>query len=306
LQWLRPFGATGFSVSAISFGAMHFDGIQDENEVGSLLNQVVDAGVNLIDTARGYGRSEERIGRHLSYRRKDFVLSTKVGYGVDGVEDWTYNCIVRGVERALAVMRTDFIDICHLHSCPLHILERGEVQQGLADCARDGKIRVAAYSGENAELAYALADSRIGSVMLSLSLTDRANALRLTPEMHHGVLVKRALACLAWTRQSRPNGDGEYCEGIYYDRWQALLRQAGFAELTQQHGIGWPEIALRWVLAQPGVSSITLGTRSVARIRESQAWLAKGALPQPLVELVSNAWQQARGDADQVGWQGIV
>jgi aryl-alcohol dehydrogenase-like predicted oxidoreductase len=306
MKWLRPFGATGFSVSAISFGAMHFDGIQDENEVGSLLNQVVDAGVNLIDTARGYGRSEERIGRHLSYRRKDFVLSTKVGYGVDGVEDWTYDCIVRGVERALAVMHTDFIDICHLHSCPLHILQRGEVQLALADCLRDGKIRVAAYSGENAELTHALADSRMGSVMLSLSLADRANAKQLSSEMQQGVLVKRALACLSWSRQLRPNSEGEHCEGIYYDGWQALLRQPYFRGLPQQFDIGWPEIALRWVLAQPGVSSITLGTRSVVRIRESQAWLAKGELPPALVEMISNAWQQAQNEGDQAGWQGIV
>ena len=58
-------------------------------------------GVNLIDTARGYGLSEERIGRHLAHRRQDFLLSTKVGYGVEGLPDWTYDCIVGGVERAL-------------------------------------------------------------------------------------------------------------------------------------------------------------------------------------------------------------
>ena len=47
-----------------------------------------------------------RIGRHLAHRRQEFVLSTKVGYGVEGVPDWTYDCIVQGVERALRLMRT--------------------------------------------------------------------------------------------------------------------------------------------------------------------------------------------------------
>jgi len=61
------------------------DGRVGETEAGRLLNAVLDLGVNLIDTARGYGLSEERIGRHLAHRRQDFVLSTKVGYGLPGV-----------------------------------------------------------------------------------------------------------------------------------------------------------------------------------------------------------------------------
>jgi aryl-alcohol dehydrogenase-like predicted oxidoreductase len=74
---------------------MHLnDARVSESEAGRLLNQVLDAGVNLIDTARGYGLSEERIGRHLAHRRPEFLLSTKVGYGIPGVADWTYDCIL--------------------------------------------------------------------------------------------------------------------------------------------------------------------------------------------------------------------
>ncbi len=138
----RALGNTGLNVTPLGFGAMHLnDQRVSEADAGRLLNQVLDLGVNLIDTARGYGLSEERIGRHLAKRRHEFVLSTKVGYGMAGVPDWTYACIVAGVEAAMTRMRCDFLDIVHLHSCPLPILQQGEVISALEDCKRGGKLR---------------------------------------------------------------------------------------------------------------------------------------------------------------------
>ena len=86
----RPFGQTGLNVTPLGFGAMHLnDERVSEAQAGRLLNQVLDLGVNLIDTARGYGLSEERIGRHLAQRRQDCLLSTKLGYGEEGVAERT-------------------------------------------------------------------------------------------------------------------------------------------------------------------------------------------------------------------------
>jgi aryl-alcohol dehydrogenase-like predicted oxidoreductase len=286
----RALGRSGLVVSAVGFGAMHFDGIDDEAEVGRLLNGVLDAGVTLIDTARGYGRSEARIGRHLAHRRHEFVLSTKFGYGVDGVPDWTHACIVQGVERALRLLQTDVIDIGHLHSCPLHVLQQGDVIQALDDCVRAGKLRLAAYSGEDAELAFALADERLGSVQCSLSLVDRSNARQLPPSGGQGLLVKRALAGLAWARSERP---GDFCEGRYWDRWQALA--------LPDPGLPWPEVALRWAAQQPGVSSVLVGTKSVARLREAIEAVARGPLPPDLLAALDAAWQR-----EGRGWPGII
>ena len=284
----QAFGQTGLSVTRLGFGAMHFDGIESEDEVGRLLNGALDLGINLVDTARGYGRSEERIGRHLAHRRQDFVLSTKFGYGVEGVPDWTYDCIVQGVERALRLLRTDVIDIGHLHSCPLHILARGEVSQALADCVRAGKLRVAAYSGENAELAHALADARFGSVQCSISLVDQANLAQLpTPK---GVLVKRALAGLAWARPQRPD---DFCEGQYWDRWQALA--------LPDFGLPWPELALRFAAFQPGVASLLLGTKSLANLQAAQAALAAGPLAPEILGVLRARWA-ANGN----NWSSLV
>jgi aryl-alcohol dehydrogenase-like predicted oxidoreductase len=286
----RPLGRTGLIVSAVGFGAMHFDGIDDEAEVSRLLNGVLDLGVTLIDTARGYGRSEERIGRHLAARRGEFVLSTKFGYGVDGVPDWTYGCIVQGVERALRLLKTELIDIGHLHSCPLPVLEQGEVTQALADCVQAGKLRVAAYSGENAELAHALADGRLGSVQCSLSLVDRANTRQLPPPQGQGVLVKRALAGLAWARPTRP---ADFCEGQYWDRWQALA--------LPDPGLPWAEVALRWAAHQAGVSSVLVGSKSLGNLRGAIDAVSRGPLPPEIAAPLGAAWQR-HGQ----GWPGIV
>ncbi len=288
----RLFGQSGLSVSPIGFGAMHFDGIDDEAEVGRLLNGALDQGITLIDTARGYGRSEERIGRHIAHRRDAFVLSTKFGYGIDGVPDWTHACVVQGVERALRVMNTEVIDIGHLHSCPLPVLQRGEVAQALADCVCSGKLRVAAYSGENAELAHALADHRFAGVQCSLSLVDRANAAHLPPagSAAKGVLVKRALAGMAWARPQRPD---DFCEGSYWDRWQQLM--------LPDLGLPWPELALRYAAHLPHVSSVLLGSKTLAHLRAGIAAVQRGPLPAELLAVLDGAWGR-HGHR----WPGIV
>ena len=212
----RAFGLSGLRVTPLGFGAMH---INDERvsdaEAGRLLNGVLDAGVNLIDTARGYGLSEERIGRHLAHRRQEFLLSTKVGYGIPGVPDWTHACIVAGVEAALRRMRCEQLDIVHLHSCPLPILEGGQVITALEDCARAGKLRVVAYSGDNAELDFALRSGRFAGVQTSINLCDQVNLAERLPALHSrglGVIAKRPLAGAVWQQTQRPEA---HAEGLY-------------------------------------------------------------------------------------------
>ena len=115
----RAYGKTGLMVSALGLGAAQIgDPNLEEANVAALLNSAVDAGITLIDTARSYGLSEERIGRHLASRRDDIVLSTKLGYGIAGYEDWTGPCITSGIEQALRMLRTDRIDICLLYTSP--------------------------------------------------------------------------------------------------------------------------------------------------------------------------------------------
>lgn len=290
---LRDFGQTGLRVSPLGFGAMHInDERTSEDEAGRLLNAVLDLGVNLIDTARGYGLSEARIGRHIAHRRSEFVLSTKVGYLVEGVPDWTYGCIVGGVERALRQMRTEWLDIVHLHSCPLHVLEADEVIRALDDCRSQGKLRVAAYSGDNAELAKAIEDARFGAIQTSISVCDQINLAAHLPraaERGLGVIAKRPIAGAVWRHAQRPD---DFAEGQYWDRWRAMgLDEALPADERA-------EIALRFTAHLPGVSSSIVGTGKLENFKRNLEIVAKGPLPEAQQALLRRGFS-----AD---WPGLI
>jgi aryl-alcohol dehydrogenase-like predicted oxidoreductase len=290
---LQPLGHTGLTVSALGFGAMHIhDERTTEAEAAALLNGVLDAGITLIDTARGYGLSEARIGRHLRARRSEFVLSTKVGYSVEGMPDWTYECIVHGVERALRLMQTDWLDIVHLHSCPLPVLQQGDVIRALLDCRAAGKLRVAAYSGDNAEIDFAIASGAFGSLQTSISLCDQAHLSTRAARADHagiGVIAKRPLAGAVWRHAQRPT---DFAEGQYWDRFQAM-------GLT--HAEDWADVALRFVAFHTGAASAIVGTAKPQNLRRNLDALARGPLPAALVCALRDAFQP-----HAEAWPGLI
>lgn len=285
----RPFGAQGFDVSVLGFGAGQIgDAALSEDHVGTLLNRAIDRGVTLVDTARGYGLSEERIGRHLSYRRQDFILSTKVGYGVPGFADWTYDGILAGVDQALQFMRTDYIDIVHLHSCPLATLQQGDVIRALHRAKDMGKIRVVAYSGENAELEWAVNSGHFGGVECSINVCDQRSLLAILPQAQErgiGVIAKRSVANAPWRYTERPVG--EYCEE-YWARLQAMA--------LNNHDMPWSELALRFSAFAPGVSSAIVGTTRIEHLTHNLEQALKGPLPEGVVAEIRAAFKRCDHD----------
>lgn len=267
----RAFGKQGFSVSALGLGAGHIgDPALDEARVGDLLNSALDMGITLIDTARSYGLSEERIGRHIAHRRRQFILSTKIGYGIPGYEDWTHDCIMAGVDAALRLLRTDYLDIVHLHSCPLETLQQGDAIHALHKARDEGKLRVAAYSGENEALRWAIESGHFGGVECSVNLFDQRcleHSLPLAQKHGIGVIAKRPLANAPWRFAQRPVGD--YCEE-YWSRWQAM----GIAT----NDMDWQELALRFAAHAPAVSSAIVGTSSPDHLRQNKIFADRGPL----------------------------
>ncbi len=304
----RPFGTTGLTVSTLGLGAGHIGGDdQSEDHVGWLLNEALDLGITLVDTARGYNLSEARIGRHLSWRRDDFVLSTKIGYSIPGHDDWSASIIGAGIDEALRTMRTDRLDIVHLHSCPIEILQRGEVTDALDRAVQSGKVRVMAYSGENEALAYAVDSGRFGSIQTSINLTDQRGldgpvARAVAAGM--GVIAKRPIANAAWRFAERPVG--QYAEP-YWERLQVmkldpselLADDPAAAKLSAADR--WLSLALRFAASQPGVSSCIVGTASLDHLRHNADLLAAGPLAPTAVDAIRAAFRQ-----HDKGWEGQV
>jgi aryl-alcohol dehydrogenase-like predicted oxidoreductase len=268
------FGTTGLKVFPLGFGAGHIGGDEiSDKETSTLLNSILDLGINLIDTARGYGRSEERIGRFISNRRDEFVLSTKIGYGIPGRNDWTYDCIIAGVDEALRLMKTDYIDIVHLHSCQIGTLQYGEVTDALNKTIESGKVKVAAYSGENQELEFAVRSGRFGSVQTSVNIMDQRgidNILQEAKSMGMGVIAKRPLANVPWQFHEQPSGD--YSEQ-YWLRWK---------KMNLDFGMDWNEIALRFVIYTNVVDCAIVGSSNIEHIKNDIDIISKGPLPKEI------------------------
>lgn len=290
----RPLGATGLTVSALGLGAGAIGSADlPDPEVARLLHGALDLGISLIDTAPSYGASEDRIGRHLAGRRGQVVLSTKAGYGVPGVPDWTCESIVRGVDLALRRLRTDLIDIVHLHSCPLDVLRREDVLDGVRRMRSSGKVRVAAYSGEGEALDFAIGCGLFGSVQASVNACDQRSMRHRLPEAAErgiGVIAKRALANAPWRGQPIP---GDPAAAAYVERFRAMALSPG--------PLPWDELFLRFAAFSPGISACLVGTRRLENLSRLAASLADGPLPGPERQGLLEAWDRA-----DRGWTGQV
>lgn len=280
-----------FEVGPVSLGAGHVGGDLEEGAVFALLDRAVEAGIRLIDTARSYGASEERIGRWLRGRRDQVLISTKVGYDVEGHEDWTGPCVAAGIDRALSLLGTDRIDVVHLHSCPSAILDRGDVVEALARAVDAGKVRAAAYSGDGEDLRRAVDSGAFAVVQASVSLCDRKNlpVLARAREAGLGVIAKRPLANAPWRFDARPEAADL---AVYWERWRAL---AVAVEMPPH------ELFIRFAAHRPEVSTVLIGTHRIEHLAAAVRAVAEGALPQDLRDHLDARWASV-GD----GWPPII
>lgn len=207
----RPLGKTGLQVSPIAFGtfkigrnqkikyAQPYD-LLDEREAARFLNAVLDLGITHFDTAPAYGLSEERVGRSLASRRKEFVLSTKVGELFENGEsryDFTAEAVRKSVEQSLARMQTDVLDVVLIHAPAddVRVITETAVVETLQSLQSAGHIRAIGLSGKTtaaARLALDWADV----LMVEYHPQDlsHADVIAEAAARGVGVLVKKGLA----------------------------------------------------------------------------------------------------------------
>jgi aryl-alcohol dehydrogenase-like predicted oxidoreductase len=277
----RQFGNTDMHVTVLGLGGAEigFGGV-DQSIVTPMLNEALDNGMNVIDTAECYKDSEEKIGVAVGHRRSDFFLFSKCGHtsGLEG-EDWDPDMLRRQIDRSLQRLQTDYIDLMQLHSCSIEVLERGEAIQVLQDAKQAGKVRYIGYSGDGQEAKHAIELGVFDALQTSCNIADQECidlTLPLAKERGMGVIAKRPVANVAWKHDSAEvAGYGE----TYWRRLKELMFI--FPDIF--------DLALRFTLSQD-IHVAIVGASRPERWHTNSLIAAKGPLEALNLKEVRDRW----------------
>ncbi len=211
MAWMRELGHTGIVVSAIGLGTVKLGrdqgvkypdqfSIPDDSSARALLAQAREQGINLIDTAPAYGRSEQRLGHLLTGQRDHWVICSKVGEEFDnGVSHFNFSPehTRMSVERSLKRLHCDHLDIVLVHSDgdDLAIIEQRGTLEALSELKQAGLIRAFGLSGKTVSGGLAAAPA-CDVLMVTYNLAEQEQQPVLDACKAHGtgVLIKKAFA----------------------------------------------------------------------------------------------------------------
>jgi aryl-alcohol dehydrogenase-like predicted oxidoreductase len=246
----RPLGATGLDVSVIGLGTVKIGRnqqvkyprgfeIPDDKAVTGLFELARELGINFIDTAPAYGSSEARIGELLPDPH-DWVIMTKVGEIFENGEsrfDFSAEHTRRSVETSLRRLRRDVLDVVLVHSDgnDMDIIKHTGAFEALEKLKQQGRVRAYGMSSKTVEGGlWTVEHCDVVMATCNPDYTDELPVLQRARELNKGVVVKKAL-------------------------------QSGHADA--QAGASGIERAFEFVLSQPGVSSMIVGTINPRHLR---------------------------------------
>lgn len=266
------FGGTDLKVARLGLGLSEIGNnvSLSEERAGEVLKIALDNGINFLDTAACYGDSEKLIGKTISNRRDDYILSTKAGHVVGEYEGqpWTAQTVRDSIERSLKRMNTHYIDIVHLHSCGIDVLEKGDVIQALQDARQAGKTRYIGYSGDNEAAHWAVDSGVFDTLQTSFNLVDqgalRSQLLFKANEQGMGVIAKRPLANATWGAEEAPS---RY-SSEYYRRARLMSEPGPVPSAPEDPNL----LALGFVLAYREVNIAIVGTTDPEHMRQNVHW----------------------------------
>ncbi len=307
----RRLGRTNLQVSVVGFGSLSIGLASTEQQpVTQLLNQALDRGLNIIDTAECYGHPDKNhaeilIGNAIGSRRDEYVLSSKVGHenGHFGQgSDWSAASVLRTIDRSLTRLKTDHLDIVHLHGCSVEVLRVGEVTEALKQARQAGKIRFLAYSGSGDRVRYAIETDEFDVVQLTLNIFEQNaidDLLPLTQEKDIGVIAKRPIGNAVWRFPERPEWEW------YAEYWDLIepLDYAFFKDdaLTDPGPEGAAGMALRFLTSTPGVHTAIVGTTSPGRWTQNNGNVTAGLLSAEQYGAIRTNWRALSREKRELG-----
>jgi aryl-alcohol dehydrogenase-like predicted oxidoreductase len=297
----RQLGRCGLRISQMTLGTMGIGGDGKFASVGTAdldaakrqIAVAVDAGVNLIDTADIYsdGRSEDIIGRALEGKRDDILIATKARFPMGpGPNDagLSRHHLIRACENSLRRLRTDHIDLYQVHEwdgqTPLE-----ETLAALEHLVDSGKVRYVGcsnFAGWQVMKALGIAHASdlpaFVSQQVYLSLQERSAEYEIVPSA-----IDQGLGLLIWSPlaggwlsgkyrrgQQPPEGArhaSEWSEPPVYDEDKLYDTIEVLVQIAEGHGVSAARVALAWLLARPGVSTVIVGARTEEQLSDNLA-----------------------------------
>lgn len=295
----RELGRTGLRISQLGYGSMGLRGpntwgvrVVSDTDAERILHQVLDSGINFIDTAPDYGVSEERIGRFLGRRRDEFVLATKCGCAPIQHPDhleirhvWTRETLRQNLETSLRRLQTDHIDVVQFHGGNADTLQQEGLIELLQEFRERGLIRFIGVSSSLPDLPAMIDLGVFDTFQIPYSCLDPRHApfISQAAATGAGIIIRGGIA------QGGP--DAEIQRPALNDVW---IRASLDDQLPQ--GISRAELILRYTLSNPDCHTTIVGTCNPIHLAENVAAAESGPLHQALFDEITNRVKSISAD----------
>ena len=294
---LRPFGRTGIQISAIGFGCWEIGGGYgsiEETEFIKAVNRALDLGMNCFDTAEayGFGASETSLAKALGSRRKEAVITTKFGVGypdAPNYRDSSRKRVMESIDKSLKALETDYVDVYLIH-WPDRNIPFEEPMRALDDLVKQGKVRAVGLSNFKLNEIEACAKvRRVDVVQYCWNMFDRRMQKEIFPfcrENNIGVMAYGSLAYGMLTgtlseEKAFEKGDWRSRRGQLgnINLFQHLFGPEHFLKnlraveelkgIAQKYKKTLPQLALRWTLSNPVISTALVGCRNPGEVDDN-------------------------------------
>jgi aryl-alcohol dehydrogenase-like predicted oxidoreductase len=315
----RKLGRTGLEISEIGYGAWGIGGKQwkggTDDESVQALRKAFELGLNFIDTALAYGdgHSEKLVGAVVKDAPQRVFVATKVppmnrvwpaAPGSEIKDVFPYDYIVRSTEESLRNLGMETIDLQQLHVWDPGWLDRDEWKRAFDDLKRDGKVRFIGVSINDHQPDSALgvvASGLIDTVQVIYNIFDQSPEKNLFPAvMRHnvGVLARVPFdeGSLTGTMTETSEFEGDEFRAFYFrgDRKRQVVEHVSALQADLKGVPGsLPEIALRFCLSHPAVTTVIPGMRRVRNVETNCRVSDAGPLEEAVVnKLRKHAWNK--------------
>lgn len=307
----RILTGTGMTISRVALGTLAFGGQVGEQDAISIVNAAIDNGITYIDTANSYfdGVSESYVGKALKGKREKVVLASKVGNtpGSGNKTGLSRRHILQEIEKSLANLQTDYLDIYYLHK-PDNSTPLEETLDTMTTLVRSGKVRYIALSNYASwqMLETLWVSEKIKAVSPCLTqnvynMITRGIEQELVP-----CLKKHKIGLTIYNPIAGGLLTGKHSKGTpeagtrfsvnktYMERYWTEENFAAMEKLDKiaaDAGITILQLAMRWCASQGHVDSIIAGATKVSQVGQNAASIEGGKLTDDVLKACDDVWK---------------